>query len=263
MMLLVLDVGNTNVTAGLYEGADLRHHWRVSTHRGWTADEFGLTLVRMVVRAGVPREKVQAAALSSVVPPLTPFLAEALRVYFGAEPLQVGNGLQRGLPALDYENPAALGADRLANAVGGWTRYGGAAGHQRTVAVVDLGTATKMEVVRADGTYLGGVIAPGISTSLQALWTAAARLPRVELARPPRVLGKNNAGAVQSGVRYGFAGQVNGLIERASAELGEELYAVATGGLAGLVADDVPCLRHVDPWLTLEGIRTLWEWNRA
>ncbi|BDG62068.1 type III pantothenate kinase [Caldinitratiruptor microaerophilus] len=273
-MLLALDVGNTNVTVGLYAaapagaggGAPLRS-WRLETRRARTADEYGLWLVRAFRLAGLDPGAVTAAAMASVVPPLTPVLVEMCRRYFGAEPLIVSSRL-RSLPAVRYEDPSALGADRLANAVAAWVLHGGgdptgggAPGERATVAV-DFGTATKLEVVAADGTYLGGSIAPGVGISTEALFESAARLARVELVAPPRVLGRNNAAAMQSGILYGFAGQVEGLLRRVREELGEELRVVGTGGLAHVVAPHCRCLDTVDPWLTLAGIRLIWEWNR-
>lgn len=273
-MLLVLDVGNTNVTVGLYPAGSgdvpgaPAYSWRLQTHRGRTADEYGLALRRLVARSGAGDLRIRAAAMASVVPPLTPVMQAMCRRYFGVDPLVVSSRL-RSLPALRYDDPAALGADRLANAVAAWVRYGGGdptgagrPGARLTIAV-DFGTATKLEVVAADGTYLGGVIAPGVGISTQALFEAAARLERVEPGRPARVLGRNNVSALQSGIVHGFAGQVEGLIARIREEVGEQGAVVATGGLAAAVA---PYCREplaaVDPWLTLAGIRILWAWNR-
>lgn len=257
-MLLALDLGNTNVTVGLYEGPHLVRSFRLQTRHNQTADEYGLKLLKLIRSTGLKPADLSGAAMASVVPPLTAVLAETCRRYFGREPLIVSAGL-RGLPASRYEDPRALGTDRLVNAVAGWEKYGAPA--NRTVAVVDFGTATKIEVVTPEGTYLGGCIAPGMGISTRALYESTARLPRVELSRPPRVLGKNNVGALQSGIVYGHAGQVDGLLARIGEELGDPPLAVATGGLAPLVAGDSRLITRVDPWLTLEGIRILWEWN--
>lgn len=257
-MLLAIDLGNTNVTIGLYEGAHLVRSFCLQTHRNRTADEYGLALVKLLRTAGVQPSHFAAAAIASVVPPLTPVLAAACRVYVGLEPLLITSAL-RALAENRYDDPGVLGADRLVNAVAGWQNYGVPAG--RTVAVVDFGTATKIEVVTAAGEYLGGCIGPGIGISTRALYESAARLPRVEIARPPQVLGRNNPGALQSGMVYGYAGQVDGLLTRMAEELGAPPLAVATGGLAPLVARESRLFQKVDPWLTLDGIRIVWEWN--
>lgn len=267
-MLLALDVGNTNVTVGVFAGSRLLRTFRLQTHPLRTADEYGLWLLRLLRAAGLDPGAVQAAAMASVVPPLTPVLAAMCRRHFGVEALAIHSGL-RALPASRYEVPEALGADRLANAVAGWVRYGGGdktgAGRpgRRPVLVVDCGTATKVEAVSAAGEYLGGAIAPGLGTSAQALYEAAARLPRVELARPPAVLGRNNVAAMQAGLVLGFAGLVEGLVARALAEVGGGAAVVATGGLAPLVAEECPSIQVLDPDLTLEGVRLIWEWNRG
>nr|PZN43443.1 MAG: type III pantothenate kinase [Bacillota bacterium] len=269
-MLLALDVGNTNVTVGLFRGAALVRTFRMATRRHATADEYGVALLRLLRTAG-PGEPVEGVALASVVPPLTGVMAEVCRRYLGAEPLVVGSHL-RTLPGNLYDDPQALGADRLANAVAAWTLYGRreappsgwppapAAG---PVVAVDFGTATKLEVVSAEGVYLGGAIAPGIGISIQALRQAAARLPQFSLRRPDRVLGRDNAAALRSGFVYGFAGQVDGLVERIREELGAEPVVVTTGGLAHLVVGESRSIQHHDPGLTLAGIRLIWEWNRA
>lgn len=257
-MLLAMDLGNTTVTVGLFAGARLVHSFRLQSHRHRTADEYGLALLKLMRMGGCRPGRLTAAALASVVPPLTPVLAQACRAYCGQEPLIITSAL-RALPENRYDDPRLLGSDRLVNAVAGWQNYGRPAG--RTVAVVDFGTATKIEVVSPAGEYLGGCIGPGVGISTQALYEHAARLPRVEMARPPQVLGKNNPEALQAGMVYGFAGQVDGLLTRMAEELGAPPLAVATGGLAPLVAGESRLIARLDPWLTLDGIRLMWEWN--
>lgn len=259
-MLLVLDVGNTNVTIGFYshEGTLLRQG-RVAAHRRWTADEYAVMLARIYRRSPHGKQPVKAAAMASVVPPLTPVLAEACRKSLGVSPLVV-NSAMRTLPAIRYDDPAALGADRLANAVALWVKYGAEAG-ARPLMAIDFGTATKCEVVSAAGEYVGGMIAPGIGISLQALFNVAARLSRTEVGAPARVLGRNNHAALQSGVTYGFAGQADGLVQRVTAELGAPPLVVATGGYAALVAGQSRTISRVDDTLTLDGIRQVWVWN--
>lgn len=269
-MLLVLDVGNTNVTVGLFRGTELVRTFRMATRRHHTADEYAMTLIHLLRQAGA-EERLEGVAMASVVPPLTGVLSDACQRYLGANPLVVSSRL-RALPGNRYEDPLALGADRLANAVAAWALYGRSEpagadwppppGNQPVVAV-DFGTATKLEVVSPAGEYLGGVIAPGIGISIQALQRVAARLPRFGLSRPSRVLGRDNTAALQSGFTYGFAGQVDGILDRMAEELGEQPVVVATGGLAHLVCCESRYIQQHDPGLTLSGIRLLWEWNRG
>lgn len=262
-MLLAMDVGNTNVSVGLYgiNGGVLVRQGRVATHRRWTADEFGLTLLRIYRSSQSMVPEVTAAAIASVVPPLTPVLSEACHKYFGVLPLVITSAL-RTLPATKYEDPKALGADRLANAVALWVKYGPES-NDRPLMAIDFGTATKCEVISPLGEYLGGAIAPGIGVSLQALFENAARLPRVEVTGPERVLGRNNVTALQSGVIIGFAGQVDGLASRVAAELGVKPFLVATGGYSSLVSGSSRYIERVDTTLTLDGVRLIWEWNQA
>jgi type III pantothenate kinase len=261
-MLLAIDVGNTNLTLGLYLESELVATWRVATDRSRTADEFGLKLVQLLTREGYTPKDVTAAAMASVVPPLNARLVQGCQNYLGVQLVEL-NSLCKSLPAVYYDNVAALGTDRLVNAVAAWEIYGQPA--NRPVIVVDFGTATKLECVSAAGEYLGGCIAPGINISTEALARSAARLQRIELARPKQVLGKNIVASLQSGIIYGFAGQADGLIRRLSREIapdGPAPVAVATGGLASLVAPESRTIEHVEPYLTLDGVRRVYEKNR-
>jgi len=254
-LLLVLDVGNTNITVGLFAGRELAAHWRLSTNRAWTADECGLLFKQLLGDRGFTTRDVTAVAAASVVPPLNTVLEEAVRRYLNAEPLVVGPGIRTGMP-VKYENPRDVGADRIVNAVAGFEEYGG------PLVIVDFGTATTFDAVSAKGEYLGGVIAPGIGISCEALFSRAARLPRVELARPPAVIGRNTVHSMQAGIVFGFAGLVDSVVRRMQAEMGGTATVLATGGEAELIAAESAAIQHVDPFLTLKGLRLVYERNR-
>ncbi|HLN60357.1 MAG TPA: type III pantothenate kinase [Symbiobacteriaceae bacterium] len=261
-MLLAIDVGNTNLTMGLYLEAELVVTWRLATDRARTADEYGMEFVQLLRREGYSPADVTEAAMASVVPPLNARLVVACHDYLNVRLVEL-NSLCKALPAVYYDNVAALGTDRLVNAVAAWEIYGRPQG--RPAIVVDFGTATKLECISASGEYLGGCIAPGITISTEALARSAARLQRIELAKPRQVLGKNIVASLQSGIIYGFAGQADGLIKRLSKEIapdGPPPVVVATGGLAYLVAGESRTIQHVEPYLTLEGIRRMYEQNR-
>lgn len=261
-MLLAFDVGNTNVTLGLYLDEELVATWRVSSDRGRTSDEYGLEIVHLLRREGYSAGDITEAAMASVVPPLNGPLEIACLKYLGISLVQVTSAAKT-LPAVYYDNVSALGADRLVNAVAAWEMYG--LPRQHPVIVVDFGTATKLECVSAAGEYLGGCIAPGIGISTDALARSAARLQRIELVRPRQVLGKNIVASLQSGIIYGFAGQADTLVRRLSAEIapeGPSPIVIATGGLAHLVVGESRTIQHVEPHLTLEGVRRVYEKNR-
>jgi type III pantothenate kinase len=254
-MLIVVDIGNTNIVLGLYDGTQLLHTFRISSVRTRTADEYGIMLYQLAQQRHIDVTAIEGAIVASVVPPLTETMTNALRLTFAREPLVVGPGLKTGMSIL-YENPREVGADRIVNAVAGYERVKG------PLIVVDFGTATTFDCVSAAGEYLGGVIVPGILVSLDGLLASAAKLTRIEVAEPPRVLGRNTTHALQSGIIFGYASLVDGLIEKLTAELGAPMTVFATGGLAPLVAKHTKLMHDVHPNLTLEGLRLIYERNR-
>ena len=249
-MLLAVDVGNTQTALGLYAGAELRDHWRLATERSTTADELGVVLSGLL-----ELDEVDGICLSSTVPVLLREW-EILASKWAESPLlAVGPGVKTGIP-IRYDDPREVGPDRIVNAVAAKERYGA------PVVVVDFGTSTNFDVVSPEGEYVGGVLAPGIEISMDALFARAARLVKVDYAAPPTVIGKTTVGGLQSGLVYGFAGQVDGIVGRIREELGADARAVATGGLADLVAPHSRTIESVDAFLTLDGLRMVWEMNR-
>ena len=255
-MLLVVDVGNTQTHFGAVRDGEIVEQWRLTTDRSSTPDELAAALRAMLELRGLGFADLDASALSSTVPKLAPAWAQATRAHLGHEPLVVGPGVRTGMP-IRLESPRELGPDRLVNAVAAWTRF------QRACIVVDFGTAITYDVVSQAGEYLGGIIAPGIEISLEALAQRAARLWDVEIAEPRSLIGKTTVDAVRSGIVYGFACQVDGIVGRLRDELGVEAPAIATGGLAHhLVPAFTATIDEVDDLLTLEGLRLIWELNR-
>jgi type III pantothenate kinase len=254
-MLLAVDVGNTNVVLGIYHGAELRVSWRISTNRQQTGDEYGVILKNLFSQVGVCASDLSGIIISSVVPPLMFSLEEMALRYFNLQPLVVGPGIKTGINIL-LENPREVGADRIVNAVAGFELYGG------PLIIVDFGTATTFDAISARGDYLGGAIAPGVNISTEALFQRAAKLPRVELVRPPRVIGRDTITSMQSGIVFGFAGQVDGIVTRMSREFPVKPKVIATGGLAQLIASESNTLELINPLLTLEGLRLIYERNR-
>jgi type III pantothenate kinase len=255
-MLLAIDVGNTNIVYGLFDGENLVHKFRVESARGRTADEYAVVLRSLFDMHGVAPKSVDAAILASVVPSLTESMLSLARTVCGREALVVGPGIRSGMAIL-IENPREVGADRIADAVAGFDKAKGG------VVVVDFGTSTNFDVVTPKGEYLGGVLAPGLQISADALFARAAKLPRVEIAKPAKVVGRNTIHAMQSGIVYGYVGLVDGLVDRILAELGFPCAVIATGGLASLIAPLSKTITEVDDELTLVGLRILYDRNRV
>ncbi|MCR4398629.1 MAG: type III pantothenate kinase [Firmicutes bacterium] len=253
-MILAIDVGNSNVVLGVYRGKELVTHWRVSTQKHRTADEYGIAILQLFRYADLDPTCVEAVVVSSVVPPLTPVIEEMSSRFFAVRPLVVGLEIETGI-AIEYENPREVGADRIVNAVAAFAKYGGPA------IVVDFGTATTFDAISRDGEYLGGAIAPGIGISAEALFARTAKLPKIELARPANAIGKNTVSSMQAGILFGYAGLVDELVGRIRKELGESARVIATGGMAALVAPETKSIEVTDPWLTLEGLRLIYEMN--
>ncbi|HEY9127904.1 MAG TPA: type III pantothenate kinase [Acidobacteriaceae bacterium] len=267
-MLLALDVGNTNTVLGLYRltangsaEIGLAAQWRVTTHRTQTVDEYGVLFSNLFNLHGLSTSDVKHIIISSVVPPVESTLAQVCQSYFKIKPLFVEPGIKTGMPVL-VDNPTELGADRLVNAIGAYEKYGGPA------IIVDFGTATTFDVVSARGEYLGGVITPGLGISADALFSRAARLGRVDIRRPAKVIGTNTVAHIQSGLYYGYIGLVDGILERMIAEMHTDPndpaapQILATGGLARLIAEDSRYITTIDDMLTLDGLRIVFERNR-
>ncbi len=255
-MLLTLDLGNTNLTIGLYDGETLAYHWRLATDHARMPDEYGLQLLGLLSHAGQNLADLTGVALSSVVPPLTGRVTQACREYLRQEPLVVDTGVKTGI-RIRYEDPRAVGADRVCDAVAVMHRYGGPA------CIIDFGTATTFNALTKEGDYLGGAITAGVNLAADALFARAAKLPRIDLQRPPSVIGRNTVHAMQSGLLFGYVSMVEGMVERFRVELGPKMKVIATGGLAELIARETSVIDHLDPWLTLDGLRIIWELNRS
>jgi len=254
-LLLTIDIGNTNVALGLFDGRQLLHHWRLGTHRQDTSDELAATLRSLFHLAEVEPEQVQSAIISCVVPPLLPIFERTCQKLTRAQPLVVGPGIRTGM-AIRVDHPREVGADRIVNAVAALDAMGSG-----PLIAIDFGTATSFDCVSAQGEFVGGAIFPGLLVSLEALVARASRLSSVEIVRPPSVIGRNTTHTLQSGMVFGYAGLVDTLVERIRKELGAQARVIATGGLAQLIALEAQTIERVEPFLTLEGLRLIYERN--
>jgi type III pantothenate kinase len=254
-MLLAIDIGNTNITLGLYEGKTAGPRWRLATAHERMPDEYGIQMINLIQHAGIDSRGIHAIAIASVVPPLTGTFEQACSKYFGVTPLLVDAGIKTGV-RVKYEDPKQVGADRVVDAVATHKLYGGPA------CIVDFGTATTFDAISAEGDYLGGAIAPGIGIASDALFHRAAKLPRVDLHRPPSPIGRNTVHSLQSGLLFGYVGLVEGMVARFRAELGPQMKVIATGGLAEVIARETDVIQIVAPWLTLDGLRIIYELNQ-
>jgi type III pantothenate kinase len=253
-MLLTIDIGNTNLTLGLYEGDRLGRHWRLATDHARMPDEYGLQLLGLLENAGRVPEDITGISLASVVPPLTMRVVQACQEYLKVDPLLVDTGVKTGIK-IRYEDPRAVGADRICDAVAVMHLYGGPA------CIIDFGTATTFNALTKNGEYLGGAITAGINLAAEALSTHAAKLPNIDLQRPPSVIGRNTLHAMQSGLLFGYVSMVEGMVARFRSELGDDMKVVATGGLVEIVARETDVIQHIAPWLTLDGLRIIWDIN--
>jgi type III pantothenate kinase len=253
-MIFVMDVGNTNIVFGVYEKDYLKYHWRAETNRHKTEDEFGMFVKSLFEHVGLTFDEIDGIIISSVVPPIMFSLERMCKKYFSISPLIVGPGIKTGLN-IKYENPREVGADRIVNAVAGIHEYGG------PLIIVDFGTATTYCYINEDKQYMGGAIAPGIGISTEALYSKAAKLPRIEIARPESVIGKNTVSAMQAGILYGYVGQVDGIVKKMKAQSSAEPTVIATGGLAALIGQETNLIDVVDPFLTLKGLKLIYKRN--
>lgn len=253
-MLLVIDVGNSNIVLGVYDGTHLKRSWRLSTDKSRTSDEYGVLLHSLFDQAGLGFSGVKAAIISSVVPPLTGIMEAIAHDFFNLTPYVVGPGIKTGMP-IHYDNPREVGADRIVNAVAGYEK------HRCPLVIVDFGTATTFDYVNGKGEYCGGAIAPGLAISVEALFQRASKLPRIDIIKPPQVVAKNTVNSMQAGIFFGYVGLVDGIVERIGAETNEEFRVIATGGLAVLIAPESKTIDEIDENLTLDGLRILYDRN--
>lgn len=255
-MLLTIDIGNTNITFGVYSRSqELEYHWRIKTDRGRMADEYGIIMLGLMRHEGLKFRHIRGVAMASVVPPLTQVFVEMVEKFVKQKPLVVEAGVKTGVQ-IRYDSPRDVGADRIVDAAAVYKFYGGPA------CIVDFGTATTFDAISAKGEYLGGAIAPGIGIAAEALFSQTSKLPRVDLVRPPAAIGSNTVHAIQSGMIFGYVGIVEGMVARFRTELGPDMRVIGTGGLAETIARETNVIEIVNPWLTLEGLRLIWDMNQ-
>ena len=255
-MLLAIDIGNTNITLGLYDNEKLGPRWRFTTGHEKTADEYGALMLKLFSHSGVSSDRLRAIIMSSVVPPLTGVVTEACRWFLSCQPMIVDASIKTGVRIL-YDDPGQVGTDRIVDVAAAYHIYGGPA------CVIDFGTATTFDAVSRNGDYLGGAIAPGIRIAAEALFQRAQKLPKVDLISPPAAVGRNVAHSLQSGILLGYAGLVEGIARRFCGELGDDTKVIATGGLAGIIARETKVISILAPWLTLDGLRIIHDLNRS
>ncbi len=253
-MIFVFDVGNTNIVLGVYKGDELKYHWRIETNRNRTDDEYGMVIKSLFDHSGLSFAEIDGIIISSVVPPIMFALERMCQKYFHIKPLVVGPGVKTGLD-IKYENPREVGADRIVNAVAAIHEYGS------PLIIVDFGTATTYCYINEHRQYMGGAIAPGINISTEALYSKAAKLPRIEITRPDGVIGKNTVSAMQAGIVYGYVGQVEGIVKRMTEQSVKKPSVIATGGLAAMIAQESSVIDIVDPFLTLKGLQLIYKRN--
>ncbi len=253
-MLLVMDVGNTDTVLGVYDGEELVHDWRIRTKADHTVDEYGILIYNLYNASRISSRAVQDIIISCVVPPMLNILEPLCQKYFKVKPLIVGPGVRTGMPIF-YDNPKEVGADRIVNAVACFHKY------QRSLIIVDFGTATTFDYISPQGEYMGGCIAPGIMISTEALFSRTAKLPRVELTKPKNIIAKDTVSSMQAGIMYGYAGLVDGIVERMKKEAASDPLVVATGGLATIIAPQATSIDRVEKMLTLEGLRLIYHLN--
>ncbi len=254
-MIFVLDVGNTNTVLGVFSQKELKHNWRVETNRNKTEDEYGMLIKSLLFHEGISFSDITGIIISSVVPPIMVALERMCKKYFHINALIVGPGIKTGLN-IKYENPREVGADRIVNAVAGIAEYGS------PLIIVDFGTATTYCYINKEKQYMGGAIAPGISISTEALYSKAAKLPRIEIVRPEKIIGKNTVSAMQAGIIFGYVGQVEGIVVRMKQESGTNPKVIATGGLASLISNESNVIDIIDPLLTLKGLYIIYLLNQ-
>jgi type III pantothenate kinase len=253
-MLLVIDVGNTDTVLGVYDGEELVHDWRVRTNARHTVDEYGILIYNLYKASRISSRAIRDIIISCVVPPMLNILDELCRKYFNVKPVVVGPGIKTGMPIF-YDNPKEVGADRIVNAVAAFNKY------ERELIVVDFGTATTFDYISPRGEYMGGCIVPGIMISIEALFERTAKLPRVELSKPKNIIAKDTISSMQAGIMYGYAGLVDGIVERMRKESGGDPMVIATGGLAKVVAPETTNIKVVEDMLTLDGLRIIFSMN--